>query len=89
MRMIREHGQSKHLGIIQIPQSLLLKLLQYPDGNIRTIGIPTERADIIEIQLEHPEMPKLNTGDFIPIIEPEYSVYEDSLGHRVTVRILP
>ena len=86
MRVIKEHKRSVHVGIVEIPQSLILKLLQYPDGIIRSIRIPTEKADIVEIQLEHPEMPELESGYHIPIIDPEYTTYEDCLGHKVEVR---
>lgn len=88
MELIRKHSRTIHIGIIEIPQSLLLKLIQYPDGIIRSIDIPLDRADIIRIQLEHPEMPEAQSGYYVPAVEPYYHVHEDCLGHKVETRLV-
>ncbi len=85
---MKENHRTVHLGIIELPQELLLKFLQYPDGIIRAIDIPPDRADIIRIQLEHPEMPEAISGYHIPSVSPEYITYADCLGHKVTIREL-
>lgn len=83
---MKNHYRTINLGIIEIPQSMLLRLIQYPEGTIKSIDIPTERADVVRIQLEHPEMPELQTGFAVPNVTPEFTTYEDCLGHKVEVR---
>ena len=74
------------LGIIELDQKYLLDLMQYPEGIIRAIEIPVERASIIRIQLEHPEMPELESGYHIPTVRPMYLISYDTLGNKIITR---
>lgn len=62
-----------NIGIIELPQSELLKFLQYPDGKIRAIDMAIDKAGIIRIQLEHPEMPEVEEGYYIPTLNIPYT----------------
>ena len=75
-----------NVGIIELSQKLLLDFLQYPKGKIRAVNIPTNRAGIIEIQIEHPEMPLAKEGYHVPVVTPRYITHQDVLGHKVTIR---
>ena len=73
-------------GIIELTPELILRFLDYNDGGrIITINHDISR-DIIQISLEHPEMPEVPIGGLIPIIKPSYITYTDALGHNVTLR---
>lgn len=78
--------RTRNIGIIRLPQELLLKFLQYPNGVIKAVSTPIDIADCIDIVLEHPEMPELQTGFHIPVITPSFHTYTDCLGHKVEVR---
>jgi len=59
-----------NIGLVQVSNSYLARVLGYKDGKIRDIR--TKLADgyeMIDIVLEHPSFLPPNEGDYLPIQE--------------------
>ena len=75
----------RHLGKLRLSCEILLKFLDFVDASIKDINYNAE-LDTIDILLEHPEMPEVEAGDRVPLVDLQYIQYEDALGHKVTLR---
>ena len=78
-----------NIGKMQISEELLLKFLDFDGGVIRTIRVNPDRPNIIDIYIEHPDMPEVEEGNVIPEVCPSYILTTDALGHKVSVRERP
>ena len=71
-------------GNIEISDKLLLRWLQFEDGEILEAKHDIERQ-CIEIILRHQEMPEVKDGFIKPIL-PSYTTYQDGFGNKVAIR---
>ena len=74
------------VGRIQIQPEIILQWLDYVGGRITGIGFNSDYAEIIELVIEHPDMPEVKDCGVIPIIKPIYTRTQDSMGHFVVLR---
>jgi len=76
------------LGKVRVSSQLILKWLDYYDGGkIRDVRFDGFYAGgVIDIVIEHPDMPEGKDGDRIGEISSAYISTTDDLGHAVTVR---
>jgi len=61
-----------HIGKMQIASTLLLKWLHFEGGEIRAARLSPDMASIVELIIEHPEIPEVLESKLIPIVTPEY-----------------
>ena len=73
------------IGRIKIANEVLLSRLQFPFGEIVSIGIADELG-LIEIVIKDKEMPEVKEGAPIPDISPIYTRHQNCLGDRVIIR---
>ena len=60
-----------NIGIVTISEDLLLDLLHFQGGHIRSVGFYPEHG-LLRLQVEHPDMPEVGAGEAIPEVLPEY-----------------
>ena len=65
---------SKHLGIIELSQSLLLKSLGFPKGSIHSVVWDIEHRSF-RIVIEDEDMPEVRASDRIWAVQPSYIEY--------------
>ena len=66
------------LARIQITPEIIVEALKLPQET-RIIGC-IEFAGLIELKVEHPDLPELKHGDKIPLIKPIYKKIEFNWG---------
>ena len=59
-----------NIGIVTISEDLLLDLLHFQGGHIRSVGFYPEHG-LLRLQVEHPDMPEVGEGEAIPEVLPE------------------
>lgn len=70
-------GRAKvgNLGIIRLSPELLFDWLQFKGAKVRRISVNAfENSGVIDIVLEHPEMPTVYEGDALQVVTPVYTV---------------
>ena len=81
--------RTKHIGRILLTQDLLLRFLDFTYGEVRDIHMCGDMFPrVIEITIEHGDMPEVKEDCEIPVVSPIYITHEDALGHKVTMREL-
>lgn len=70
-----------NIGRMEISEKLFLDLFQFVGGRIYNIT-KSDRTGVWNVDIEHPDMPELNWGDFIPVVNPVYESYENDLGQQ-------
>lgn len=80
----------KRIGKILISEELLLRWLDfYGGGSIRNIGLSDSKVvgvGVIEIVIEHPDMPEVGEGDSVMVVNPLYLTTQDAMGNKVVTR---
>lgn len=87
-----EPKEIRHAAIMQIGKTTLLRMLKFDGGIVHNIRVDPDvwNPDIIEIVLEHPDLPKVEDGFTLTRITPLYLDEVDDTGqfHKIT-RIEP
>ena len=68
-------SKTTHYGKIDISSELLLKWLQFEGGKIIGTRLSRTLNEVVEIIIEHPEMPEVQEG------EPFRTVHSSYIGH--------
>ena len=73
--------EKEHIGMLQIPETTLLGLLDLEGGRIRHVGM--DRYGIVDIIIQHPDFPEVQIGDKIAPVPLAYCQEVDDKGHLV------
>lgn len=72
------------IGIVQIDSEILLNWLKFEGGTIR--GVKQDFNGVVELLVEHPDMPEVKEKDSIPIVPVTYSFNYIILGRISPIR---
>lgn len=75
------------LGRISISDRILLEWLQFSEGRVVDIRRDHNKVGVLEILIEHPEMPEYSGGDYISQVSPLYITHwHEGCGHKTITR---
>ena len=81
--------EGRHIGHLRISQELLLEWLQFQGGRILDIRRSEDFVDVFEMQVEHPDMPRVMPYMIISVLTPVYARETTSDGQTRVVRTYP
>jgi len=78
----------RHGAIIKVDIKTLLKMLGFKDGIIHNIKINDEiwQPGILEMVLEHPDLPLVRDGDYLQKITPVYLMRQGENGVIIEIQ---
>lgn len=66
---------AKHLGILEIDATILLRMLGFPeDAKVDGLRVDFERnAAIVKLRIEHPDLPLVDVGEVVTTVVAEFT----------------
>ena len=75
------------LGKVSVTNELLLAWLQFEGGRIVDIRSDSNKVGVLDILIQHPEMPEYIEGDYIVSVHPMYTTeWHKKCGHQTITR---
>jgi hypothetical protein len=74
-----------NVGKVAISNNVILGWLQLEGGTIRSADYNYE-TDVIELIIEHPEMPEHVPSKYVEIVTLDFVTYQDNVGNKVNIR---
>ena len=61
-----------NIGKVEVRNDLILQWLHFEGGEIRGARLSPDKVGIVELMIEHVEMPEVQEADLIPFIAARY-----------------
>jgi hypothetical protein len=76
-------------GIIQVKASLLIEMLQFKDAKLLDMRYSRFSGDVLELLIEHPEMPEVREDDAAQVVNPVYVKHTNKNGRILDIKRQP